>query len=743
MSFKKLVAAPLIVLMACAMAFAGVASDVVKSPSPWFDRRGGPDTYGYTWVDSDEPGGPAVGWIDITTTGTLITGLGDDNIVGPFNIGFNFHYYWYTVSQFYVGSNGYIKFPPPYMAASPFPASIPLPTNPNDFISPYMCDLYFGTSAPNAVAYYWTNNRDQCIISFINVPGWNLTVNPLRNCTFQVVLNGADNTIHLNYRTCDPDLYEVNSQVIGIENVSGQIGLAVSVAQNIPHANYTVVYDRPDSSAYQAHDFATLSVLNELSQGIIRRVNEPYTPVAVIGNVGNQPETSAGVTCTILQGTTQVYTSSSTVTNLAPGQQVNVTFPNAWTPTTMTNYTVRVTVSLPGDMNPTNNTMDGEICVTQVPGSFKWDNGVAARSWSWAGGWGGMGTRFVPPSYPCTVDTIKFHIYTAGTTVPYFVAKILDDNGPNGSPGDSIFFAQITATSTGWFATAVTGVEITEGAFYVMWQMTGEGCPSIGMEQQGPFSRNGYEFTGVWAPFRSSETDEIMIRAYCSGATGPLSVTLTPLNLPINIPGGGGTFHFNAQIINNTNQTQNFDAWTEAELPNGSIYGPIILRTNIMIPANATILRTGIAQYVPPAAPPGSYSYIGNAGTHPGTVIDSDSFGFLKLPSDGSVNHNQGWAVYGWFDETISSPCEFSFADASPNPFNPETQLTFTLPEAGEASLMIYDVNGRLIAVIADGWHSAGSHSITFNAPDLASGVYFATVKTAGFIKTQKLLLLK
>ncbi|MFM7031235.1 MAG: hypothetical protein ACKOX4_01810, partial [Bacteroidota bacterium] len=57
--------------------------------------QGGPDAYGYTWKDSNEPGGPTFNWINITTTGTQVTGLGDDNFVGPFGFIDGFQYYWY------------------------------------------------------------------------------------------------------------------------------------------------------------------------------------------------------------------------------------------------------------------------------------------------------------------------------------------------------------------------------------------------------------------------------------------------------------------------------------------------------------------------------------------------------------------------------------------------------------------------------------------------------------------------
>ena len=57
---------------------------------------GGPDAYGYTWKDSYEADGPVFNWVDITTIGTQVTGLSDDNIVGPFVMQTNMPFYWYA-----------------------------------------------------------------------------------------------------------------------------------------------------------------------------------------------------------------------------------------------------------------------------------------------------------------------------------------------------------------------------------------------------------------------------------------------------------------------------------------------------------------------------------------------------------------------------------------------------------------------------------------------------------------------
>ena len=76
-----------------------------------FAGQGGPDTWGYTWKDSNEPGGPVYSWIDIVSEGgTEVKLLADDNSRGPFPMNFDFTYYWYDVNQFWVGSNGYLLF---------------------------------------------------------------------------------------------------------------------------------------------------------------------------------------------------------------------------------------------------------------------------------------------------------------------------------------------------------------------------------------------------------------------------------------------------------------------------------------------------------------------------------------------------------------------------------------------------------------------------------------------------------
>lgn len=85
----------------------------------------------------------------------------------------------------------------------------------------------------------------------------------------------------------------------------------------------------------------------------------------------------------------------------------------------------------------------------------------------------------------------------------------------------------------------------------------------------------------------------------------------------------------------------------------------------------------------------------------------------------------------------------FVLGQAWPNPFNPTTTISFSLPEPGNISLIVYDVTGRKVTELARGFHSAGMHAVTWNARDCASGVYFCTLRAGDRTETRKMLLMR
>jgi flagellar hook assembly protein FlgD len=93
-------------------------------------------------------------------------------------------------------------------------------------------------------------------------------------------------------------------------------------------------------------------------------------------------------------------------------------------------------------------------------------------------------------------------------------------------------------------------------------------------------------------------------------------------------------------------------------------------------------------------------------------------------------------------------PTDFTLEQNYPNPFNPSTRIDFSLPVAGDVTLMIYDVLGRSIRTLASGSYAAGHHTVTWDSRDgsgqtVASGVYFYRLEAGGTSTTRKMMLLK
>ncbi len=85
----------------------------------------------------------------------------------------------------------------------------------------------------------------------------------------------------------------------------------------------------------------------------------------------------------------------------------------------------------------------------------------------------------------------------------------------------------------------------------------------------------------------------------------------------------------------------------------------------------------------------------------------------------------------------------YQLLEAYPNPFNPTTTLSFELPDAGFVTLAVYDVSGRQVAELVDGWRGAGTHEVTFDASNLASGVYIYKLTAGNYTASCKMVLMR
>jgi Phosphatidylserine/phosphatidylglycerophosphate/cardiolipin synthases and related enzymes len=85
----------------------------------------------------------------------------------------------------------------------------------------------------------------------------------------------------------------------------------------------------------------------------------------------------------------------------------------------------------------------------------------------------------------------------------------------------------------------------------------------------------------------------------------------------------------------------------------------------------------------------------------------------------------------------------YSLYQNYPNPFNPATTIKFEIPKDETVKLEIYDMLGRKVKTLFDGNAKQGIVAVDFNAGNLASGIYFYTIKTTDYTATKKLMLMK
>jgi predicted lipoprotein with Yx(FWY)xxD motif len=107
-----------------------------------------------------------------------------------------------------------------------------------------------------------------------------------------------------------------------------------------------------------------------------------------------------------------------------------------------------------------------------------------------------------------------------------------------------------------------------------------------------------------------------------------------------------------------------------------------------------------------------------------------------------SVGFNTGGFI-AVENEGTTVPTKYGLLQNFPNPFNPETNIRFSIPDAGFVNLSVYDALGREVATLIQENLSAGNYRITWNAAANPSGVYFYRLEAGSFVSMKKMILVK
>jgi len=171
---------------------------------------GGPDAFGYSWIDSDAVGGPVYNWCDISGVGEVVQ-LTD---LGPFPLGFSFSYYGELYTTVNVGPCGWLSFTSTSGSFNNMP--IPDATAPDNILAAFWDDL--NPNFGGTIYRYQDTANSRFIVQWDGV--WHLPSGPAE--TFQVIVN-ADGSIVYQYNTVSYD----GNCTVGIENADATDGLEV------------------------------------------------------------------------------------------------------------------------------------------------------------------------------------------------------------------------------------------------------------------------------------------------------------------------------------------------------------------------------------------------------------------------------------------------------------------------------------------------------------------------------------
>ncbi len=254
---------------------------------------GGPDNFGYTWADSNEPGGPAYSWVDISGIGTAGT-FGDDSNSGAISLGFSMPFYGNIFSSVNVCSNGFLSFTS--TSTSYTNQGIPTGGEPENLIAPFWDDL---NPSSGGTIYTWSDTANgRFIVQWDAVPRYSNT-SALE--TFQAILY-SDGRIVFQYETISDAL----SVTVGIENADGTDGLEVVANADYLTSGMAIEFAfeepwffvtpssgtvLPGGSQQVTLDFSAMEILEEGDYQAILYIssNDPSSPllsISVVMHVG-------------------------------------------------------------------------------------------------------------------------------------------------------------------------------------------------------------------------------------------------------------------------------------------------------------------------------------------------------------------------------------------------------------------------------------------------------------------------
>lgn len=283
---------------------------------------GGPDGFGYTYIDSNEVGGPTYSFVDLPMTGSSTVNFNDDSLHGPYSLNFDFNYYGTDYDQIWISSDGWLSLgsasPPDSDRSND--CALPSTNGANNIVAGIWDDLEhntgIGSGFPIGKGYFESFAAGSCpyngYAGACAVTEWDGMFHASGQpdpMTFEILLFDDNNIL---IQIADDGSEHGQSSTTGIENATGQMGLTYACNSNNSLGNNLAIKFSPPqpSPAYAEED-------NYVQAPYYVETQQSFNYTLVISNTGNISSTALLMSNTLPSEVTQ--TGAATISQQSAG----------------------------------------------------------------------------------------------------------------------------------------------------------------------------------------------------------------------------------------------------------------------------------------------------------------------------------------------------------------------------------------------------------------------------------------
>jgi hypothetical protein len=424
----------------------------------------------------------------------------------------------------------------------------------------------------------------------------------------------------------------------------------------------------------------------------------------------------------LARGTTGLYTASEDFTPVDEGE-----------------YMAACVAQVTGDAMNGNDTTWLRLEVEPLHNWFRYDDNLAADGYTNFENNAGWGVTFSPVEYAASVESLRVNVSTGTATGGL---QIWLNDPATGVPSGEPLWSTTTNLLSGWNTIAVDPpVNLFEGQrFTVLYIYNGRG---LGQDNSAPVAANitGMQPAGseiAWQFITDTWYSDIsgnwLIQAYIdtTSALPPwplISTSVDTLQFGQIVASGDIDTTISLWIYNNGAEQP-----LTVSMPPTAITPVTIRPAFTILPVSATI-ETGDSAEIQITFNPFAVR------TYPGVLAITNN-SHNHSPKN-IIIRGEGIAAQAVELPNHSLPTEFSLAQNFPNPFNPTTDIHFSLPTSASVRLTVYNVLGQEIALLVNETLPAGAYRQTFDAARLPAGIYFYRLEAGSFTDIRKMMLLK